>query len=70
MQQPQTRDEWQHATNLAHTLLLIDAARLYGLITGGPDIDAARCEEIIDRAQALGITPTDEMIEPLLAELT
>ena len=77
MKDPQTRDEWQEAANLAHTLLLIDAARFYGLINRGPDIDTDRCEEIIERAQALGITPTrhscagrNELIEPLLAELS
>ena len=70
MQQPQTRNEWQHAANLAHALLLIDASEAYGLTTGGPDINTDRCDDILHRAEALGITPTDELIEPLLAELT
>ena len=31
----------------AEAWLLFDAAEKYGLITGGPTVDVARCEEII-----------------------
>lgn len=44
---PRTEDEWRIAVRAAAGLLLIDDARVFGLVAGGPDIDRDRCEEII-----------------------
>lgn len=55
---PQTPQEWQHAALLAAAMLLIGSARLYGFTCGGPEIDTARCDEILARACDLGIVPT------------
>lgn len=59
MRDPQTPKEWQVAADGAYFLLSLDAARQYGLIEGGPEIDADRCMEILDRAKAMGITPKE-----------
>jgi hypothetical protein len=54
---PQTPQEWQEAADTAHILLAIDAARQYGLVTGGPELNEQRCIEILLRAEALGFKP-------------
>jgi hypothetical protein len=69
MSDPETREEWQAAVDAAHACLSLDAARQYGLIDGGPKIDAARCLEILDRGKALGITPAPDAPDRLVAEL-
>lgn len=48
-------DEWQQAVDLAELGLLLDACRQYGLITGGPEFDLGRCEDIVRRARRHGI---------------
>lgn len=57
MENPKTKQEWQAAANAARELLLIDAARQYGLIEGGPIPDVDRCEEILRLAKERGIEP-------------
>jgi hypothetical protein len=58
--QPQTVDEWEAAAVLAAGHLMIDDARLYGFVEGGPKINRERCVEILDQAAAVGIVPTKE----------
>ena len=60
---PQTRAEWLEAAVTAAVCLRIDAARQYGFVEGGPEIDVARCEEILLRAKMQGIEPTEGEIE-------
>lgn len=55
---PRGRGEWQEAADDAYTLLLIDSAKQYGLIEGGPTINVERCEVILDRAKIRGIAPS------------
>jgi len=54
---PTTPDEWQAAVDSADFLLLLDSARQYGLVTGGPIVDVARCHEIIRRGADRGVFP-------------
>jgi len=54
---PTTDAEWQEAVDLAELWLLVDSVRLYGLVAGGPDVDVARCEEILRAGADRGITP-------------
>ena len=56
--EPDSPIEWQEAVNCAHFLLLLDAARGYGLMTGGPEVNAARCTEIVKRGRRIGYKPT------------
>ncbi len=55
---PQTPEEWQAAADGADFLLLLDSARQYGLIEGGPEANVGRCVEILERAADQGIFPT------------
>jgi hypothetical protein len=54
---PATPEQWQVVVNLAQACLLLDDSRLYGLIQGGPDIDRARCLDILARGKAQGWVP-------------
>lgn len=58
MEEPQTDAEWQDAADAAHAALSLDAARAYGLVAGGIEVDAARCEEILAEAETRGISPS------------
>ena len=62
-QYPQGDAEWQNAADAAHALLAVDAARAYGLISGGPDVDTGRCAEVLDRAHGMGLAPAEDAIE-------
>lgn len=68
-QDPQGDAEWQNAADAAHALLAVDAARTYGLITGGPDVDVERCSEMPERASLRGITLAKDAIERYLGEI-
>lgn len=54
---PRTKIEWQEAVNLASLMIHIDSARQYGLTTGGPSIDAERCQSILVVGAARGYRP-------------
>ena len=60
---PQTAAEWQDAVDGAAGFRAIEDARMYGLIQGGPKVDIARCDEILERGAARGITPSRNPIE-------
>jgi hypothetical protein len=55
---PQTPDEWQEVADAADFLLLLDAARQYGLIAGGPVANVDRCVALLERAAARGVFPS------------
>lgn len=59
MDDPTTPEEWQGAIDAAAFLVLLDAARQYGLITGGPEANIARCVELLERGAAFGIFPIE-----------
>lgn len=69
MHEPRTRDEWQEAADAADACLAIHAALAYGLITGGPEIDVDRCEQLLERARAKGIRPRPDALDRQLAGL-
>lgn len=53
----------------ADDLLKIDSAEIYGLVTGGPEIDADRCWELVHRAKKLhGIEPHEDAVERYLSQ--
>lgn len=58
---PQTPKEWREAVLAAEAMLLFDSAERYGLITG-PEIDVARCSEIVNRGRTLGYVATEQEI--------
>jgi hypothetical protein len=60
---PLTPEEWQDAVDAAAGLLALESARDYGLVTGGPSADIARCQELLERGAARGIKPTPDALE-------
>ncbi len=67
MNDPQMTEEWQEAVDAARVLLSIDAARQYGLVEGGPEVDVDRCSEILDCGKAQGHAPSPRAIEEVLS---
>lgn len=61
--EPSTPEQWQEAIDLANFFLHLDAARQYGLIQGGPEVNIERCEEILERGRVLGIEPAPGSLE-------
>lgn len=66
---PKSDAEWQEAVDAAHALLVLDSARLYGLITGGPEIDVGRCLDILKRGSERGLVPAPDAVEGLASEM-
>ncbi len=66
IQDPQTPTEWQEAVDLAEFFLLLDAARKYNLVTGGPDILLERCEQILREGRRQSIRPHQDCVERLI----
>ena len=57
MTDPRTPTEWQQAVNLAEAYLLLDSARQYGLVTGGPVVDVDRYVAILGNGKRQRIVP-------------
>jgi len=66
---PKTKAAWQYAVDTAHALLALDAARQYGLVTGGPTANLDRCIEIIERGKKMGIRPSKNAIRKLIDQV-
>lgn len=62
-------EEWQEAVDGAEFLLTLDAARQYGLITGGPKVNVARCLKIRSEGQRRGIRPSPDCIQRLTDQM-
>ncbi len=54
---PRDEKEWQEAVDSACFWLLLESARLYGLVMGGPPVNVERCEEILKEGKKRGIFP-------------
>jgi hypothetical protein len=65
---PTTHEEWQNAVDAAEAFSVLHSARLYGLVTGGPEINIERCVEILEQGKQLDITPSPDAVEQLVAE--
>lgn len=68
-QMPVTPDEWQTAVDAAEALLRLESARLYGLVNGGPGVNAERCEQLLSAGRKRGIRPRSDCVERLIGEL-
>jgi hypothetical protein len=62
MNEPTMPEEWQLAVDGSYSMILIEKARVYGFITGGPTINVARCEEMLRRGEALGYRPNRSIL--------
>lgn len=57
----------QELVDVAYVMLAIDSAHAYGLIEGGPEINVERCREVLDHGNGLGLLPSVDAIERLIA---
>src|SRR5262245_17273512 len=64
-----TPAEWQAAVDAAGAFLVLESARLYGLVVGGPRVNVLRCEELLELGRARGFEPAPDAAERLLSEL-
>lgn len=55
MTDPETPAEWRAAVVMAEACVLLDSARQYGLVVGGPVVDVERCLALIERGRARGV---------------
>ena len=53
----------QAMVDVAEGALALDAARLYGFVEGGYDVDTDKCVALLDEAAKLGIYPSADAIE-------
>jgi hypothetical protein len=63
---PETPAEWQAAIDMAASWLLVDSARQYGLITGGPVVDVVRCDQLLTAGRARGVVPITRGVDACL----
>jgi hypothetical protein len=61
--------ELLEAKVLALALTQIEAARTYGLITGGPEINLERINEVLEVADERGIEASPADVDAALAQL-
>jgi hypothetical protein len=66
---PKTPAEWQEAVNLAEVMSRVHSARLYGLITGGPNIDVARCDQLLRQGSLRGYRPDPRAVDHIITGL-
>jgi hypothetical protein len=64
---PETKEEWQAAVDAAKALLCLDSARLYGFVTGGPNVNVGRAEAMLLEGKRRGLTPSPDAIETFIA---
>jgi hypothetical protein len=69
MKQPTTPAEWQEVVNMAEAMLLVDSARQYGLITGGPKVNAERCHQLLDDGREFGFRPKKADVDRIIQGL-
>ncbi|OJW05300.1 MAG: hypothetical protein BGO49_31230 [Planctomycetales bacterium 71-10] len=60
---PTSPEEWQNAVDAAKALGVLHAARSYGIVKGGPEVDVDRCDALLERGLRLGITPRPDAVE-------
>lgn len=55
--------------DVSEALLLLDSARRYGLVTGGPATNIDRCIELLAGGAQRGIRPTRAGVDRVLKDL-
>lgn len=64
---PRGKAQWQEAVNLAKAALVVDSARQYGLITGGPEVNVDRCMDFLAVGKGRGFLPDEAEVDRILA---
>lgn len=67
MKDPSTPEEWQEAVDAAAAGRALADYKMYGLVEGGPSINIARCDSILERGRCRGITPSRPALDLALA---
>jgi hypothetical protein len=68
MKTPRTTVEWQEAVDAAEACLALESARMYGLVTGGPEVNVERAQALLINGGKRGIYPRPDAIERFIAE--
>ena len=71
-QEPQTPEEWQLVFDLASGWRYLEDCKSFGILTGGPSVSIARCDEIIERGRHRGLTlsrPVAEIARDLIGSV-
>ena len=58
-----SHEQWRDMMAAAEACLQIDAVRQFGLIEGGPEINAERCVSILETGKARGFTVHQETVD-------
>jgi hypothetical protein len=66
---PDTPEEWQTVVDAARGAIVFDAARQYGLVKGGPEVNVERCQRLLELGQLRGYTPACNAVERFVAAL-
>lgn len=64
------RATWQVLVDGAEGALALDSARKFGLVTGGPEVNIERCEQILREGLSHGYRPSTDAIERFASGLT
>ena len=66
-EEPLTLDQWQDAVDMAHGAMQFQAAKDYGLVTGGATVNVGLCEEILEKGARRRAGPRPDAVERFLA---
>lgn len=66
---PKSPAQWREAAAMAEACLMLESARMYGLVEGGPGVNSDRCVELLGRAKQRGIVPTKAEVDQAIAAL-
>lgn len=69
LREPTTPAEWIQIVTMAAAFVKFDAAKQYGLITGGPVVNVDRCRELLERGARDGWLPRDREVDEFLRVL-
>jgi hypothetical protein len=70
LKDPEEKEDWQLAVNLAQALILIDVSKQCGGRMGiDPKCDVRRCEDILIRGKSMGFEPSLREVDTIIQAL-
>ena len=66
---PKTPEEWQRAVDGAAAVRQIADMKMYGLAEGGPEINIARCDELLEWGRTRGHLPDKDAVDGIILAL-
>jgi hypothetical protein len=67
--EPKTQVEWQRAVDAAAGLRAVADCKMYGLLEGGPEINVARCDQILELGAAIQVYPSRSIKDLAIAAI-